>query len=104
MKKVEYDIIDIDDIKSVVYETNKQKEILTVLDEMIENSNIYGWKYIFEDDSFYIEYKDGSTYEANCFGEYGTYKKKNIDRIIYVNASDTWVYGKYDVNEYGIVS
>lgn len=103
MTKKLYDIKDFEE-KSIVYETKRQKDILDILDEMIENAEIYGWAYMFEYDSFYIEYKDGKTYEANECGEYGTYKKKGIERIIYVNANDTQVYGKYEVNEYGNVS
>lgn len=105
MKKVLYNInIDGIELQSVVYETKKQKDILDILDEMIENSNAYGWSYIFEDVSFYVEYTDGSTYEAGEYGEYGKYIKRNIKRIIYTNANDTQVYGEYSVNEYGNVA
>ena len=105
MKKVEYEInIEGIELKSVVYETKKQKDILDVLDEMIENAKEYGWAYIFEDVQFCIEYTDGTTYEACACGEYGVYKKRNIKRIIYVNAYDTQVYGDYEVNEYGNVA
>lgn len=103
MKRVEYEIKDLD-MKSIVYETNRQKDILDILDEMIENAKEYGWAYTFEDDCFYIEYEDGSTYEASECGEYGKYNKKNINKIIYVNANDTQVYGEYEVNEYGNVA
>ena len=103
MIKKLYPIKDFDE-KSIVYETKRQKDILDILDEMLENAEIYGWSYIFENDSFYIEYADGKTYEANECGEYGVYKKKSITRIIYVNANDTQVYGEYKVNEYGNVS
>lgn len=104
MKKVEYDIEGFDDIKSIVYETKRQKDILSCLDEMLENAINFGWEYIFADDSFYIEYTDGSTYEATECGEYGSYKKRNIKRIIHINANDTMVYGDYVVNQYGNVS
>lgn len=105
MKKVEYEINNEGiEFESVVYETKKQKDILDILDDMIENAREYGWSYTFEDDHFYIEYIDGTTYEAGECGEYGTYKKRNIKRIIYVNANDTWVYGDYEVNEYGNVA
>lgn len=102
IKKI-YDIKGMEE-KSIVYETKRQKDILDVLDEMIENAKQYGWAYIFEDDSFYIEYTDGTSYTAHECGEYGTYKKKGIARIIYVNANDTQVYGDYEVNEWGNVS
>lgn len=105
MKRVEYDInVEGIEFKSLVIETNRQKDILDILDEMLENAEIFGWSSIFEDDSFYIEYTDGTTYGALQYGEYGTYKKRNIKRIIYVNANDTMVYGEYEVNEYGNVA
>lgn len=102
IKKI-YDIKGMEE-KSIVYEIKRQKDILDVLDEMIENAKQYGWAYIFEDDSFYIEYTDGTTYNAHECGEYGTYKKKGIAKIIWVNANDTQVYGDYEVNEWGNVS
>ena len=105
MKKVEYEInIEGIELTSIVYETKKQKDILDILDEMIENAKYYGWAYTFEDAHFSIEYTDGTSYEASECGEYGTYKKRGIERIIYVNANDTQVYGEYEVNEYGNVS
>lgn len=103
MTKKLYDIKDFD-MKSIVYETKRQKDILDVLDEMLENAELFGWAYIFENDSFYIEYTDGSTYYVGESEEDGVYKKRGISRIIYSNANDTWVYGPYEVNEYGIVS
>lgn len=103
MKKKLYDIKDMEE-KSIVWETKRQKDILDILDEKIENAEEFGWFYIFSDDNFYIEYNDGTTYEAGSNGEYGTYKKKGIARIIYTNANDTQVFGTYEVNEYGIVS
>ena len=59
---------------------------------------------VFAYSRFYIEYKDGTTYEANEDGDYGKYSKRNIVKIIYENENDTMVYGAYEVNEYGIVS
>ena len=102
MRRVEYEI-NIDGIEyvSVVYETTRLRDILDVLDEMIENAEYHGWAYTFSDVSFYIEYTDGTTYEALESGEYGIYKKRGIKRIIYVNPNDTQVYGDYEVNEYG---
>lgn len=103
MTKKAYPIIDFDE-KSIVYETKRQKDILNTLDEFLENAEVFGWEHIFQDDSFYIEYTDGTTYSANFMGECGVYKKKGIERIIYTNCSDTQVYGDYEVNEYGNVS
>lgn len=103
MVKKLYDIKDFEE-KSIVYETKRQKDLLDILDEMLENAEQFGWAYTFEDDSFFIEYKDGSIYDASEIGEYGVYKKKGIERIIYANANDTQVYGCYEVSEYGNVS
>ena len=100
----EYNIKDEDEFKATVVETKRQKDILDILDECLENAKQYGWDYIFEDMSFYIEYKDGKTYEAGSCWEDGVYKKKNIKRIIHENPMDTMVYGDYEVNEFGIVS
>lgn len=103
--KKEYIIKDFDE-KSIVYEVQKQKDILEFLDEKIYNVEELGsrWDYIFADDTFYIEYANGTTFCAGFFGYEGVYKKKGIKRIIYVNAHETMVYGAYDVNEYGNVS
>lgn len=104
MKKVEYKINEEGfEFTSIVYETKRQKDILDILDEMLENAEYFGWAYIFEDSSFSIEYADGTTYNATECIEEGVYKKRNIKRIIYVNANDTQVYGEYGVNEYGNV-
>lgn len=103
MTKKLYNIKDYQE-KIIVYETKRQKDILDILDEMLENAVTFGWAYTFEDDHFFIEYKDGTSYEVGECGEYGTYKKKGISRIIYENANDTQVYGQYEVNEHGKVS
>ena len=103
MTKKVYSIEGMPEYTSVVYETRRQKDILDILDEMIWNAEELGWEYTFADDSFYIEYADGTKYEASECGEYGVYKKRNIKQIIYVNANDTEVYGCYCVNEWGNV-
>ena len=100
----EYEINDMDGITSTVEECSTQKEILNLLDEMLDNvNNGYDWNYEFENDSFYIEYNDGTSYYAGEYEDLGTYRKKNIHRIIYTNACTTMVYGDYEVNEYGVV-
>lgn len=100
--KKEYFIEDIE-MYSTVYVFKTQKEILNVLDEMLENAEIFG-EQVFENDHFSILYNDGSTYDRTDSIEDGTYKKKNIKAIVYTNCNDTWVYGQYEVNEYGVVT
>lgn len=109
MVKKEYPIKDIDDIKAVVWECKTQKEILEYLDEALENEQIWLSGNTrccnpFEDESYFILYKDGSTYSKLDGVEEGVYKKKNIKAIVYNNPCDTWVYGDYEVNEYGVVT
>lgn len=108
-KEVLYSIVDFED-KAIVIECTRQKEILEYLDnalELVDEDSEYGqfnWDVIFADDSFYITYTDGSFYSCGWDGEYGKYKKKGIERIIYTNAYDVMVYGDYEVNEWGCVS
>lgn len=102
MTKKEYFIEDVE-MYSTVYEFDTQKEILAILDELLENAKDFG-EYVFEDEHFSILYNDGTTYDRLEGQEDGTYKKKNIKAIIYENANDTWVYGAYEVNEYGVVT
>ena len=102
MKKKEYFIEDIE-MYTTVCECKTQKEILDVLDELLENAELFG-EYVFEDEGFHILYNDGTTYDRLEGIEDGIYKKKNIKAIIYDNCNDTWTYGNYEVNEYGVVS
>lgn len=103
MKKIVINVNDVD-MDVVIYETKRQKDILDQIDCLLEAADLYGYDYSFSDDYIFIEYKDGTTFEAGSAGIYGAYKKKGIAKIIYVNANDTWVYGKYEVNEYGCVA
>jgi hypothetical protein len=102
MTKKEYFIEDIETY-TTVYECKTQKEILDVLDELLENAELLG-EYVFEDEAFHILYNDGTTYDRLECIEDGVYKKKNIKAIVYDNPNDTWTYGEYEVNEYGVVS
>lgn len=108
MKKKEYPIKDFD-MCAVVWESRTQKEILEVLDELLENEKLWlegnsNLSNPFEDEAFHILYKDGSTYDKLDGIKEGVYKKKNIKAIVYDNPCDTWVYGEYEVNECGVVT
>lgn len=102
MVKKEYLIKDIE-THITVWECKKQKEILDVLDELLENAEVLG-EQVFSDEAIHILYKDGTTYDRLEGIEDGIYKKKNIKAIIYDNPGDTWAYGNYEVNEYGVVT
>ena len=107
MKKKEYYIKDVD-VYITVWESRTQKEILEVLDELLENEKEWlagaNLDNPFEDEAFHILYNDGTTYDKLDGIEDGVYKKKNIRAIVYDNPCDTWVYGDYEVNEYGVVT
>ena len=46
------------------------------------------------EDSIWVQYKDGSHYYLGDLGEDNSFKKTNISSIIYENGSTTCVYGK----------
>lgn len=102
MTKKEYRIEDLD-VSITVWETKKQKDLLDILDELLENAKVFTHN-VFEDMAFFIQYNDGSYY-SNVDGDIeGTYKKKGIKGIHYSNPEDSQVYGAYEVNEYGCVT
>lgn len=103
MRKVLYDIQGTD-LYSVVCETTKSSDITGQLKCFLENAADLGWDDTFENDTFYIEYKDGTVYEAGPNGEYGKFHQRNITRAIWYNSEDTVVYGTYTVNEFGNVA
>lgn len=109
MKVKEFPVKDMDVCVTVI-EVDRQKDILCVLDELIENDEYFrnDERYVnynvFMDEAFFILYKDGSYY-SNVDGDVeGIYKKKNIKGIHYSNPEDSQVYGEYEVNEWGCVT
>lgn len=96
-----FHIIDIDcDI--IVEGTTKKKDIFDMMDDYIENFQ-YDW---FNpcDDSFSILYKDGS---FDCIDEcYDGHKvkKQGIISIVHSNPETYFVYGNFEINEYGVVT
>ena len=80
----------------------RQKEIFDWLDEYIDNFH-NDW---FDpcDDSFDILYNDG-TYDFidGCYDGHKI-KRKNIASIVYNNPCTYIVFGKFEINEYGVVT
>ena len=77
MLKKEYRVENLD-ISVTVWETKRQKDLLDVLDELLENDKLHPENNVFEDMAFFISYKDGSYY-SNIDGDaQGIYKKKSI--------------------------
>ena len=100
-KKRRFKIIDID-CESIVEIVKTQKEVLSWMDEYLENLG-YDW-FKASDDSFEILYKDGTEDFIN--EEYDGHKirRNNIASIVYNNACTAIVYGGFTVNEYGVVT
>lgn len=92
------------DLDTTVIVYKKQKPILDILDDMLENDRENPEWDVFQDDSFFIQYKDGSTFSVDASGTSGRYKKNGIEGIYYSNAGDTQVYGEYEMNEYGVAT
>lgn len=66
------------------------KEI--IMQDFIENRG-----YLSEDESLYIEYKDGSYYYLCSDGEDGKFKKTGIKKVVIDNAETYQIYGHCDM-------
>lgn len=86
----------------IIVEVTTRKEILSWMDEFIEN-NEYEW---FEsDDSFSILYKDGTEdYITQNFYDGHKVKRQNIESIVYSNDCTYMVFGNFEINAEGIVT
>lgn len=72
-----------------------RKEVLHDLDMMDFSPSLEWWD---DDDSLYIEYKDGSHfYIGTTFGVEGKLKRNNIKAVIYSNSATCAVYGDYKI-------
>lgn len=74
-----------------IYETLKE------IKEMIMDCYINNKGYISNDQSLFIEYKDGSTYYATGDYEEGTFKKTGIKTVIESNPCTFSLYGDYRI-------
>ena len=89
------------DYEMLVEETSR-KEILDYMEEYIENLS-YEW-FDGSDTGFNILYKDGSSDSVNVEYDGHKIKKINIQSIVYDNPCSSMTFGKYSINEYGVVS
>lgn len=100
MKDRVFKIIDID--AEVIVEVVSRKEVLSWLDEYIENLK-YDW-FDGSDNCFHILYKDGSYDYVNEEYDGHKVKRQHIASIVYDNACSSMVYGNFEINEYGVVT
>lgn len=89
------------DIDWVLIECKHQKDILYLIDYLVDNFEEFGCPYNI---SVQIVYADGSEFRiSDGFGMFGKYRKKNIHTIIYkriyMNGYDIMVYGQYRLSE-----
>ena len=90
------------DCGSTVEIVNTQKEVLSWMDEYIENLG-YDW-FEASDDTFEILYKDGKQDYINEEYDGHRIRRNNIASIVYNNACTAIVYGGFKINEYGVVT
>ena len=91
------------DCEVIVEVMSKQKDILSILEEYIENLD-FDW-FDGSDDSFDILYRDGtSAHISETFYEGEKIKRNNIVSIIHNNPCTYTVYGPFKINEYGVVT
>lgn len=100
MKTRYFYIKDIDCVSIV--EFMSRKEILSYMDEYIENFS-YDW-FDASDDSFSILYQNGSSDSIGEGYDGHKIKRQNILSIAWTNPCTTIVYGPFAVNEYGVIS
>ena len=95
-------IKDVECTTTISYTT--RKELLGLLDNIINNR--YDTFEFMEDDGacFHIIYKDGTDDIVNMFYDGHKIKRINIASIVYTDATENLVYGNFEVSECGSVS
>lgn len=86
----------------IIVEEESRKEILSWMDEYIENFQ-YDW-FDASDQAFSILYKDGTCDFINEEYDGHKVKRTNIASIVYDNECTSMVFGNYEINEYGVVT
>lgn len=101
VKHRKYHIIDLD--HNIFVEETTRKEVLSWLDEFLENLQ-YDW-YQDDDTSFAILYSDGSS-DFITQSDYDGHriKRTGIFSMVYSNPENCVVFGPYEINQYGVVT
>ena len=85
-----------------IVEFYSRKELLSYMDEYIENM-AYDW-YDASDDTFSIQYEDGSIDYINEEYDGHHIKRQHIVSIVWNNPCTAIVYGGFNINEHGVVT
>ena len=101
VKVHKYHIIDLD--CEIIVEETTRKEILSYLDEYLENLE-YG--YDMSDFAFHILYTNGKAISIvdNDDTDAHQIRRQNILSMVYDNPSTSMTFGPYAINEYGVVT
>lgn len=84
--------------ETFIIEEMSRKEFIEWATGTIEGIEVYNS----EDDTVWVEYKDGSHYSCG-YGDEGKFRKTNIEFGVISNAATQQVFGQYEVDENGIV-
>lgn len=99
MKRRIFKILDIGCEISVVETT--RKEVLSLMDNLIEN---IAENLDVSDEKVSILYKDGSYDYIDESHDGHKIRRQNIRSIIYEDSGESFIYGPYAINEYGVVT
>jgi hypothetical protein len=102
-KELKINTIDLGEINVEVEEYNR-KEIKKLILEWIDSIEFNEAIKCDPDLYIYVEYNDGSTYSRSYQYEQGTYKKTGIKAVQLDDGYMHYVFGKYEFNEYGVLS
>lgn len=85
----------------IIVEPTTRKNILSYLDEYLEN---LGYDFFDpSDDCFAILYMDGSVDYINEDYDGHKIKRQHIASMVYTSSYSDMVYGKFEMNPYGVV-
>lgn len=99
MKRRNFLVEDID--CSITVEIDTRKNILSAMDEFVENLE-YDW-FDASDEVFEILYKDGTEDRIDEDYDGHKIKRQNIESMVYSNPCTYVVYGNFEMNDYGVV-
>ena len=102
-KELKVNTVDLGEIDVIVNEYNR-KEIKKLIAEWIDGIELC--EFLKQDACTYIfiEYNDGTTYSRSYNAESGTFKKTGIKAVQMDDGYEYYTFGKYEINEYGVLS
>lgn len=101
VKVKKYHIIDLD--VDIIVEETTRKEILSYLDEYLDNLES---GYDMSDYAFYILYSNGDSVSIveNDYNDTYKIKRQNIVSMVFDNPETSMTFGPYSINDSGVVT